>query len=195
MHGLDERRDASHVAKNKQGRTIMRSMLALVVLGLVGCAHTGDVVERTPVTGPLSSYGTLQVTVMPSDPGAVNASKNADYLRVALVNKLKEAKIFNDVTGPEAQGQLNLKVTMLAADGGSALKAMTSGSDAKVSLAVDLQQAADGKSLGQFDVSGNSSSNTRVSVGGVNTDAMSDQTPKALDAAVDQIVQYLSKKK
>jgi hypothetical protein len=175
-------------------KTIVFSMGGLMACALAACAHTGDVTERTPVTTPLASYGTAQVMVQASDPSAVNSAQHVTLVEQSLISKLRNKGVFQKIN--EGEGALNVKVTLVSAGGGSgALQAMNAGGDAKVQLLVDLTDPKDNHSIGQLEVTGNSASNVHTSVGGVDTQAMSDQTPKAIDAATDQLVEYLAKKK
>lgn len=172
----------------------MNRLLAMTTLGLslvLGCAKTGAVQEKAPLTQDLSTYKSAAVEVeMPQD------VKNADTRKSAFVtmvgDRLREKKLFTEIV--PASGELTLKIKITSVDEGSKLaQAMgpSAGGDSEVAASVSLFDTKQNKQVGAFDVSGNSKKNVQTSVGGVNTSSMQDTTSRALGAAADEIAAYL----
>ncbi len=170
----------------------MKMRFAAVVLALAlaaGCVKKGDVTERTPV-GDLGAYGATAVSVEVPDK-VKDSAKHQQNLTNALVERLRKKGF--DVVATDAAAMI-VKVKVTDVDEGSSLAAglNASGGDAKVAMSVDLvAQKETHKSLGSFDVTGNSKSNTSTSIGGVNTKAIEDRASTAMEAAADQIADFL----
>lgn len=173
-------------------RNVM-GIAALVMAASLGCVKTGSVVEKQPVAG-LSAYKSASITVeAPTD--LKNAEQHKTGFVSALSAKLKEKRIFADVT-PEG-GDVSIKVSITKMDeGNTAMRAIgnANAGASEVSASVQLFEKGS-KPIGAFDVTGNSKSNTQTSVGGVNTAAMEDSTKKAIDAAAEEIALYLERKR
>jgi len=176
-------------------RMKIRLLLTAAVLSLTSvaaCAKTGNVTEKTPVTQDLGVYRTASISVdVPKD--VKNSDKHQSTFGSALADKLKSRHLFE--VAPDG-GDLVVKVKVTSVDDGSAvLRGLGSGSagDAKVAATVDLFDTKQSKSVGSFDVVGNSSKNFHSSVGGVDTAAIEDATGRAIGAAADQIADFLEK--
>jgi hypothetical protein len=169
---------------------------APALLVLAACAHTGDAYERAPITKPLKSYTSVAIVLAAGDPSAVNAAQKVNICKSVLTAKMTSGRVFNDVMNESAQdqAQLLMKVTMIDAQDGNSFAGTMSGGISKVALAVDLVDPKDNASIGKFDVTGNSSTNTRTKVMGVNTDTLEDTMKRACEAAGDQMVEYLKTK-
>jgi len=159
-----------------------------------GCAKTGSVQEKTPLTADLASYKSASVEIdIPSD------VKNADTTKTQFVSdlgaKLKEKKIFADV--PPGGGEMTLRVKVTKVDAGNkGLQAMgppNMAGDAEISASVELFDTKQNKVVGAFDVTGNSKSNTSASINGASTKSIEDTTGAAFGAAANEIVAYLEK--
>jgi hypothetical protein len=168
------------------------TVVGMGALGL-GCAKTGSVQERAPLTQDIATYRSAAVEV--DIPTSV---KNAETQKTAFAtmigDKLREKKIFAEIV--PTSGELTLRVKVTAVEQGNKMaQAMGpgAGGDSEVAATIDLFDAKQNKSVGAFDVTGNSKKNTQTSVGGVNTAAMEDTTGRALGAAADEIVAYLEK--
>jgi hypothetical protein len=171
----------------------MRHALTTLILAAslaIGCAKTGDVQEKVPLTADITTYKTASVEV--TIPTSV---KNAETQKTAFAgtisDKLREKKLFGDVTA--GGGELTIKVNVTNVDEGSKLALAAGGGKSEVSATVDLFDTKRQQSIGQFDVKGNSKKDVHTSVGGVDTQAMEDTTGKALGAAADEIANYLDK--
>lgn len=162
--------------------------LALCLALALGCVKKGDVAERTPVAD-LGAYGQTAVAVEVPEK-VKDSQKHQQNLTNALSERLRKKGF--DVVATDAATML-VKVKVTDVDEGSSLAAgMSAGGDAKVAMSVDLLAAKENnKSLGAFDVTGNSKSNTSTSVGGVNTKAIEDRASTAMEAAADQIADFL----
>ena len=169
----------------KKGFAIAALFLALAA----GCVKKGDVNERTPVAD-LGAYGQTAVAVEVPDK-VKDSAKHQQNLTNALVERLKKKGF--DVVATDA-ALMTVKVKVTDVDEGNALAAGMGGGDAKVSMSVDLV-AKDQKNLGSFDVTGNSKSNAHTSIGGVDTKAIEDRASTAMEAAADQIADFLGSKR
>lgn len=174
---------------------MFRTKIGAIVIALAAaaCVKTGTVAEKQPV-GSLAAYKTAQLSVeVPGD------MKNGEQQKVAfssaISKRLKEKNIFTEVK-PDG-GDVAIKVKVTKVDGGNeALRGLGGANSGSAEVMVSIELAdASAKSLGAFDVTGNSKKNAQMSVGGVNTSAMEDATSKALDAAADEIAEFLSKKR
>lgn len=167
--------------------------ISVVLAFGAGCAKTGSVTEKQPLTQDLSSYRSASIEVdMPS------SVKNAETEKTSFVStigeKLRERKIFAEVLPGGADMTLRVKVTSLdSGDKGLQALGPSAGGDSQVQASVELFDTKQNKAIGAFDVAGNSKKNTQMSVGGVNTAAMEDTTARALAAAADEIAAYLEK--
>jgi len=172
-------------------RFIALTALVLAVGASVGCAKTGSVQEKTPMSADLASYKSASIEVdLPGD--VKNADTTKTQFQSQLGDKLREKKIFAEVAA--GGGDMTLRVKVTKVEGGNkGLQAMTAGGDSEVSASVELFDTKQNKVVGAFDVTGNSKKNVNTSVGGVNTKAMEDTTGAALGAAADEIVAYLDK--
>ncbi|HEY8078176.1 MAG TPA: DUF4410 domain-containing protein [Labilithrix sp.] len=167
------------------------AIAALVLALAAGCVKKGDVTERTPV-GDLGAYGQTAVSVEVPDK-VKDSAKHQQNLTNALVERLKKKGF--DVVATDAATMI-VKVKVMDVDEGSSLAAgMTGGGDAKVAMSVDLVAQKESKSLGSFDVTGNSKSNSHTSIGGVDTKAIEDRASTAMEAAADQIADFLASKR
>jgi hypothetical protein len=169
------------------------ALLTLVLAGAVGCAKTGSVQERTPLTADLATYKSASIEVdIPQE--VKNADTAKTHFQSQIGDKLREKKIFAEVA--PGGGDMTLRVKVTKVDGGNkglqALGPSNSG-DAEVSMSIELFDSKQNKVVGAFDVTGNSKKNMQTSVGGVNTKAMEDTTDAAFGAAADEIVAYLEK--
>jgi hypothetical protein len=183
----------------KQILESIRHARRLGVLGtliIAGCAHTGDAFERAPLTKPIKSYSSVAILLAAGDPAAVNAAQKVNICKSSLTSKMTAGRVFNDVMNESAQdqAQLLMKVTMIDAQDGNSFSGAMSGGVSKVALAVDLVDPKDNASIGKFDVTGNSTTGTKTTVMGVNTDTLEDTMKRACDAAGDQMVEYLRSK-
>lgn len=176
---------------------VLRWLGAMVVGAclVVGCAKTGSVQEKAPLTQDLAAYRSAAVSVeLP--PSVKNAEQHKVAMASGLTDRLREKKIFAEVVTENAD--LAIKIVVTSVDEGSALArgiGPAAGGDAQVAASVDLFDTKQGKSVGAFDVTGNSKKNVQSSVGGVNTAAVEDSTGRALGAAADEIVAYLEQHK
>jgi len=172
----------------------MRDALALLgALLFVGCVHTGDVTEVSPVTAKLGSYHSVSVTASSAD-GVKNGDQNAATLRSAVQDRLKSDHVFADVVDDPAAAELVLACRITRSDEGSQLaRGLSVGGDSEVEVNVDLVDK-DKKKVGQLSVTGNSKKSSSTRIGGVDTDAIADTTGRALGAAADQIVGYVKSK-
>lgn len=166
---------------------------AFLAVAAVACVKTGTVAEKQPVAS-LASYKTAQLAIeVPAD--MKNGEQQKTAFSSAISRRLKEKNVFTEVKTDG--GDVVLKVKITKVDTGSdtmrALGPANSGS-AEVFVSVELADGA-AKSLGAFDVTGNSKKNVQTSVAGINTSAMEDATGKALDAAADEIAEFLAKKR
>lgn len=165
----------------------------VIALSAVACVKSGTVAEKQPVAS-LAAYKTAQLSVeVPGD------MKNGEQQKVAfssaISKRLKEKNIFTEVKPDGGDVAIKVKVTKVDA-GSDAMKALGPANSGAAEVAVTVELAdASAKSLGAFDVTGNSKKNVQTSVGGVNTAAMEDATAKALDAAADEIAEFLAKKR
>ncbi len=173
----------------------MKKLIALACLTIAfaasACAKTGTVNETQAFSADLASYKSASVEVQVA-PGVTNAEATKTQMTEVVGAKLRERKLFSDT--PPSGGDVTVKVKLASVDGGNkAMQAMGGGGDAEVKANVELFDTKQNKVVGAFDVSGNSKSNSHVSVGGVDTKAMGDATATALAAAADQIADYLDK--
>jgi hypothetical protein len=172
-------------------RWIALLSLVLAAAAGTGCAKTGSVQEKTPLTADLATYKSASIEVdIPSD--VKNADTTKTQFASQLGDKLREKKIFAEVSAGGGDMTLRVKVTKVES-GNKGLQAMSAGGDSEVSASVELFDTKQNKVVGAFDVTGNSKKNVNTSVGGVNTKAMEDTTGAALGAAGDEIVAYLDK--
>jgi hypothetical protein len=166
---------------------------ALLAVSAIACVKTGSVAEKQPVAS-LASYKTASLSIeVPGD--MKNGEQQKTAFSSAIARRLKEKNIFTEVR-PDG-GELAIKVKVTKVDTGSdAMRALGSANagSAEVFVSVELADTA-AKSLGAFDVTGNSKKNVQTSVGGVNMAVVEDATGKALDAAADEIAEFLSKKR
>ncbi len=165
------------------------AMAALVLALAGGCAKKGEVVEKTPVAD-LGPYAQTAVAV--DVPTTIKNSAQAQQtLTNALVERLRKKGF--DVVATDAATMI-IKVHVSEVDGGNSGAAALGGSagEAKATMSVDLVAQKENKSLGSFDVSGNSKKDMNTSIGGVNTSAMEDRSGRALEAAADQIAETLA---
>ncbi len=171
----------------------MIGLAAVVFAASMGCVKTGTVAEKQPVAS-LAAYKSASISVdAPSE--MKNSEKYKSDFNNALAMRLKEKRIFMDVT-PDG-GDVAIKVKITKMDTGSdvmrAVGPANSGAS-EVSATVELFDK-ESKAIGAFDVTGNSKKNVQTSVGGVNTAAMEDSTNKAIEAAAEEIALYLEKKR
>jgi hypothetical protein len=155
----------------------------------------GSVNEKVPMTASLSSYKTASVEVNIPD-SVANSAKVKQQMNDAVTAKLRAANLFSDV--PMSGGDMTVKVNITNVEGGNkAAQAISpvNGGDAEVAATVELFDTKQSKVVGAFDVTGNSKSNSSLSVGGVNMKAVDDTTNTACGAAADQITDYLTKHK
>ncbi len=162
-------------------------LVALLSVGSAGCAKTGSVTEKTPVAD-LGAYGSAAVAV-DVPPTVKNAAQHQSTLTNALVERLRSKRF--DVVASDGAALL-VKVKVVDLDEGSQLaRGLNAGGESKVALSVELVDAKQSKPVGSFDVTGNSSKNTHTSINGLDTGAIEDTTSRALEAAADQIAEFL----
>jgi hypothetical protein len=148
--------------------------------------------EKVPLTQDIGAYKSAAVEVeVPS--GMKNGDTQKTAFATMLGDRLKDKKLF-EVMPNGADLTLRVKVTSVEA-GNKLAQAMgpSAGGDAEVAASVELFDTKQNKSVGAFDVTGNSKKNVQTTVGGVNTAAMEDTTNRALGAVADEIVAYLEK--
>jgi hypothetical protein len=164
-----------------------RSIFFAAALALVGCAKTGDVQEKTPVAD-LAAYSTAAVAVeVPSS--VKDSQKHQSTLTNALAERLKQKRF--DVVGADAAALL-VKVKVTDVDEGSQLaRGLSAGGESNVKVTVELVDVKSSKSVGSFDATGNSKKDSQMKINGLNTDAVADTTGRALEAAADQIADFL----
>lgn len=175
----------------------LRVLAATIVVGaavVTGCVKTGTVNERAPIAD-LSAYKSASVAVeMPA--GVKNGETEKTAFLTGIGERLEKRKVFSEIVA--GGGDLTVKVKVNSVDTGSQLARAvgpTAGGDAEVSATVELVDNKQGKSVGAFDVTGNSKKNAQTTVGGVNTAAMEDTTGRAFGAAADQIGEFLAKRR
>lgn len=169
------------------------SYAALVAVAAAACVKTGTVAEKQPVAS-LAAYKTAQLFIeVPAD--MKNGEQQKTAFSSAISRRLKEKNIFNEVK-PDG-GDVVLKVKITKVDGGSdEMRAIGLGNSGAAEVFVSVELAdAQAKSLGAFDVTGNSKKQVQTTVAGVHTASMEDATGKALDAAADEIAEFLAKKR
>jgi hypothetical protein len=168
-------------------------VLVIAITASLGCVKSGSVVEKQPVAS-LAAYKSATISVeAPAD--MKNVEQHKSGFVSALTARLKDKKIFMEV--PPEGGDVSIKVTITKMDAGStAMQALGNANNgaAEVTATVELFEKGS-KSVGAFEVTGNSKKNSQVSINGVNTAAMEDSTRKAIDAAADEIALYLEKKR
>ncbi len=171
---------------------VRKMMMIASLLFATACVKSGSVAEKQPVAS-LAAYKSASVAVdVPSS--MTNPEKYKSAFANALTLKLREKKIFTDVTTEGGEVAIKVKVTKLD-QGNSGLTAVGGNAGAaEIAASVELFDK-ENKAIGAFDVTGNSKKNMQTSVGGVNTAAMEDGATKAFEAAADEIVGYLEKKR
>jgi len=161
--------------------------LALIFSLLLGCANTGTVVEKTPVTQDLSAYHTATIAV-DVDPSVDNPDVQKSQMSTFVEKNLRDKKLFADVVADGGEIVLKIKITKLD-------KPMTlagvPGGQSDMEGSVELFDSKANKAVGAFDVTGSSKRNTSTSIGGVNTNTGEDPRKRALQAAADQIASFI----
>lgn len=166
---------------------MMNRFALLVLVALAGCAKTGTVVEKTPVTQDLSAYHSVTIAVE-VDASIENPDVQKSQLSTFLEKDIRDKKLFADVVADSGELAIKIKITKLD-------KPMTiagvPGGQSDMEGTVELFDAKQSKSVGAFDVTGTSKRNTSTSIGGVNTNTGEDPRKRALQAAADQIAEFI----
>lgn len=163
-----------------------------IVLSLflcVGCANTGTVTEKSPVTQDLGAYRTATIAVTLA-PDIENPDVFKSQLGTALGERLKEKKLFAEVVADG--GDLMLKININKLDKPMSLAGIPGG-ESDTTATIELVDSKAAKSVGSFDITATSKRNMSTSVNGVNTKTGDDPRKRALEAAADQIASYIEK--
>jgi hypothetical protein len=159
----------------------------IVLVALAGCAKTGTVVEKTPVTQDLSAYHSASIAVE-VDASIENPDVQKSQLSTFLEKNLRDKKLFSDVVADGGDLAIKIKITKL--DKPTTIAGVPGGSS-DMSGSVELFDSKASKAIGAFDVTGTSSRSTSTSIGGVNTNTGEDPRKRALQAAADQIAEFI----
>jgi hypothetical protein len=185
-------RSARTFATIAVGEVSMRTGLFLILgaLAFTGCAHTGDVVELTPMSAKVSAFASVGVAV-DSQGIANNAEKDETQLRNALIARLKDAQLFSQTVDDPLTADMIIRATITKVDGGDSLsRGLGVGGEAQVEVTVQFQNKQK-QPIGKLSAMGNSSKNVHMRVGGIDTSAVEDVVGRALDNAAGQIVDYM----
>jgi len=158
------------------------AILALAV-PLTGCVNTGSVTPTHPLSAPLSAAKgwTVATTRVP------DGEAYLDTIKLELDRALREEKVVAET----AEGGLTFEVVVVDLDtGNKTARYMNTGGEAEISLEVTITEA-DGSKVAQLTVLGNSARQAETSVGGVKTSANDNRVKRAIDAAIEQLVDYL----
>lgn len=162
--------------------------LALGLVLAAGCANSGTVTEKSPVTQDLGAYHTASIAITVA-PDIENPDVFKSQLGTFLEESLMEKKLFDKLTA--ADGDLQLKVTITKLDKPLSLGGIPGGeTDAKSTI--ELYDTKASKSVGNFDISANSAQSVRTSVNGVNTRTGEDPRKRALQASAAGIANYIA---
>lgn len=161
-------------------------LLVLAMIGAQGCASTGSVREKAPLTADLATYKSASVEVEVPE-GMKNADTAKTQFQSQLGDKLRAKNLFSQVS--PGGGDMTIRVRVVKVDGGDDLgKATNWGSDAEVSMNVDFVDAKQDKVVGTVHVTGDSKHLVKSGANGAE-----DTTATALGRAGDEIVAYLEK--
>ena len=167
----------------------MKKLFALAVLAFsLGCAPTGTVQEKSPVTKDLGAYHTATI--------AVNVTGKTDkpdvhksQCSLAIEKQLKEQNLFAQVV-PDG-GELQIKVNLDTIDDGTSIQALGAQSDVDVGASVELFDTKENHGIGAFNATGTSKRSTKTTVGGANTDTTG-KSALAHQALAEQIASYIA---
>jgi hypothetical protein len=165
---------------------------------LSSCVSTGSLKESKALEQKISKDQTIVVEISNLVP---ENEKNMPFFTNALRESLDKAQLFKQVylaqdNPTSADLKLKLEVTGME-KGNKALRFMNMGGEEGYKARGELISMIDGKSLSTFDVNGNSTRKSKVSLGSGNlnfdTSNLDDLTVRAIQATCDEVVEYLKK--
>ena len=172
-------------------RHLLRSVIVVAALS-IACVKTGSSVERVPISENIAQYRTASAQLdIPHD--VKDPHKLRDRFFETLGEELADRKLFR-LQGDGAELLIRVKVTHVEA-GSRAAMAFNVGGDAEIAATVELVDLRQQKTIGVFDVTGNSKKQGNSHVGGVNTKVWEDNTGRAFGAAAEEIAGFLEKQR
>jgi hypothetical protein len=162
-----------------------------LMLGLVltaGCANSGTVTEKSPVTQDLGAYRTASIAVTVA-PGIENPDVYRSQLGTFLEESLMEQKLFDKLVADG--GDLQLKITVTKLDKPLSLGGVPAG-ETDATSTIELYDTKASKSVGNFDINASSKQAVKTSVNGVNTRTGEDPRKRALQSSADGIAKYIA---
>ncbi len=162
--------------------------IAVCLFLAAGCANSGTVTEKSPVTQDLGAFRTATIAVTVA-PGIENPDVFKSQLGTFLESSLKEKKLFAEVVAEG--GDLTFKININKLDKPLSLAGVPGG-ESDATATIELVDSKAAKSVGTFDITATSKRNTSMSVNGTNTNTGEDPRKRALQAAADQIAAYVA---
>jgi Domain of unknown function (DUF4410) len=164
-------------------RPSLAFLFLLLVTCLVACVKTGSVTVKQAMK-PIPNEKTVAVTVKNPNP---DWQKDADNLRDGLMGAFKDKKWWQSGPTPDA----TFEITLTAFDKGNKAERMFAGTGEAELQAEVVVKSSGGDTLGAFAVTGNSKRQSHTRIGGYDT-SWGDSLPgRAVEATIDQIVDYL----
>ncbi len=176
----------------------MKALLPICALGFLGsaCVSTGQVRELSAVP-PLAQYKTAKVHVRAFDPGAKNAHLKVKTCQAEIPAKLVEKKAFDSILNASGPDKADLIINAVIVDTKESVRfggSMVS-EDKAVNLEINLIDGTTSSTVAQLAVSGNSKSNVRAGIGGVDIANFSDLFRKACGRVGEHLGNYLKKQR
>lgn len=160
-------------------------IIIVVAFLLNGCASSGIIRSSTPMTESLSNYKAVMVKASSE---LSDSSEEVGQLEKLVIDKLREQNKFEVITQSSSSGgselQLNLKLVQLVKVSTSRRLMLGAGAGrALASIIGELIDAKTGKSVGKFEIEGQSSEGS----------IFAGTTSQAIERASEQIIEHIQK--
>ena len=166
---------------------VARIWLVVIALGLVACVKTGSVAEKQPLA-KIPAGKTMNVVVKNPEP---DWQRDADALREGLLQRISDEKWWKAAPQPDVL----VEITLTDFDKGNKAARMFAGTGEAELKADVVFKTSDGTVLGALAVTGNSRRKSTVSVGGFDTSWADSLPGRAVNATIDELVEYLASRR